>query len=182
MRLTLSTRQSRTSGPTPLPVCLRLLLGSHAQKLGCFALALGSRGWHLPLTVPGFCLPEGSPARESTRKSQPPGWVCPISQICPQDGHREHSVPTPQMPPGPPKVTIISPKPFPPKKETEDKRALVRGVKSTFLLWQLIRLFFCHMHVRVHMQTSAEKSRSDPCPAPEPRGSCPRSLHASDLS
>lgn len=56
-----------TSGPTPVPVYSHPFLGSHAQKLGCFVLALWLLGWHLPLAVPGFCLPEGSPDRRSTR-------------------------------------------------------------------------------------------------------------------
>lgn len=74
------TMQSTTSGPSPLCVYLPLFLGSHAQKLGCFAPALHwLSGWHLPLTVPGFCLPEGSPARGSTTPeeatSQKATWV-----------------------------------------------------------------------------------------------------------
>lgn len=78
------------------------------RNLALLLLPCGARAWHLPLTVPGFCLPEGSPA---TRKSQPRGWVCPISQICLQDWHKEHPVPPQQTPPGPPPITIISSEP-----------------------------------------------------------------------
>lgn len=134
------------SAPSLYPL---LLLGSHAQKLGCFALALWLSGLAPPLTVPSFCLPEGSPATEGTWKSQPPGGFA----LSPRSAFKaqEHSVPNQR----PLQSCLTSPlfhlKLFPPKEAVEDKRAPgFEGVKSTFLLQRLIRLSFSVTSARTH--------------------------------
>lgn len=160
---------------------LLLLLGSHAQKLGCSALALWLSGLAPPLAVPSFCLPEGSPATESTRKSQPPGGFA--LSLRSAFKAQEHSVPNQR----PLRSCLISPlfhpKLFPPKKEVEDKRAPgFEGVKSTFPLRSLIRLSFSVTCTCAYITpTASEKGGLIHLPQQSP-GLLSTFPHKSDLS
>lgn len=111
--------------PHSCPVYSHPFLGSHAQKLGCFVLALWLSGWHLPLAAPGFCLPEGNPDRGSTTGGG--RGLLYLSNLPSRLARGSTAFLPNRPPPGPPNITIMSSNLFPLKKGRGQKGSWLRG-------------------------------------------------------
>lgn len=152
--LTPGTRQS-TAVAQPLPAPPARLT---CPETRCGALTAPRRsGWRRPLARPGFCLPAGRPAGESTRKSQPPVGEPYLSDL-PLDWHGVLSVP--------PTDHDFTPTAFLPRKSQGQKGSRRLRGKVNRPALQAVRPSFCHVRVPVHTDLSGGEPASPP-PAAE---------------